>query len=419
MPKSLHLTLGVLAVASIAACSSPAYKAASAPNTLHADVTPYKPVGDKHILRQSLASDVVELAYSARQNAVFVSSPDWNDEINSSVLRLDPATLTIQQRIALTGKGFGVALEDATNRLYLTQGFNGSICVIDTAHNRVLKRIPIMEKVNFERTYKARKLSAPRTAFLLEQLKRFRVVEDFPYKLREMVVDTKNHRLFAPGLGLGLDSVLFVINTDTLTLEKIIPGFGYNAVGIALDNQQGRVFVSNMRGQIFTVNAATLEIINTLEVNADQLLNLVYDAKTNRLFGVDQGIDRDEWRNQHLERKYQKRSPGHRVFVLDADTGKTLASMPTDEVPIALRHDAQRLRLYVTNRGGVHTEEGNGTLTIYNTATYQLLQRIALPPHPNSLTLDTDRNVLYVTVKNDGRNKKAGKQENVVRIALP
>ncbi|MBB6082608.1 YncE family protein [Castellaniella defragrans] len=416
-PRSLRLTLGLLALAGLAACGTP-----GAPSTL-ADArtgpAAHALIEARDILRRPLAADMVELAHSPRQRAVFVSAPDWKDESRSAVLRLDPNTLDVQARIPLDGKGFGVALDDAGGRLYLTQGFNGAITVVDTGRNRVLKRIPVMEKVDFRQAYAAHGLSAPRTAFLLEQLKKFGVSRDYPYKLREMVLDSRTDRLFAPGLGLGFDSVLFVIDTRTLELEKIVPGFGYNAVGIALDEAGGRVFVSNMRGQVMTVDARTLEITRTLEVQADQLLNLAYDARTNRLFGVDQGIDRDEWRNNHLEREYRRRSPGHRVFALDADTGRTLADMPAGEVPIALRHDARRHRLYVTNRGGVRPDKGAGSITVYDTDGYRLLQTLPMPPHPNGLALDEARGTLYATIKNDGERKKAGEPESVVRIAVP
>ncbi|PWF21603.1 hypothetical protein DD235_14500 [Corticimicrobacter populi] len=362
------------------------------------------------------ASAVVELAYSPRENALFVSAPDWQDESRSRLLRLAPDSLDIQAEVPLDGKGFGVALDDAANRLYLTQGFNGAISVIDTQGNQIVKRIPVMQKVNFEQLYQEHELSQTRRDFLLEQLKKWNVVDDFPYKLRELAIDADQHRLFAPGLGLGIDSVLFVIDTETLELEKILPGFGYNAVGIVTDPTRHRIFVSNMQGQIITLDSRTLEITGTLEVEADQLLNLVYDPATNRLFGVDQGIDRDEWRNNHLEREYAHRSPGHRVFVLDADSGKTLAVMPTDEVPIGLNLDTQRNRLYVTNRGGVRPDSAQGSVTIYDTEAYQPLQTLPLPPHPNSLALDAAGNILYVTVKNDGDSAKAGKPEHVVRI---
>ncbi len=70
--------------------------------------------------------------------------------------------------------------------------------------------------------------------------------------------------------------------------------------------------------------------------------------------------------------------------------------------------DAPRQRLYVTHRAA-------GTVTVYDSRTYTLLQTILLPTHPNSLALDTKQNVLYVTVKNGEKDPK-GSNESVVRI---
>ena len=144
------------------------------------------------------------------------------------------------------------------------------------------------------------------------------------------------------------------------------------------------MFVSNMQGQVITLNADTLAITATHEVQADQLLNLVYDPASNRLLGVDQGIDRDDYRNHHLGHDYVKRSSGHRVFALDADSGKVLASELTDEVPIGLLLDERSQRLYVANRKGVRVDHGAGTLTVFDAKTLKRLQTVDLPPHPNS-----------------------------------
>lgn len=370
------------------------------------------------IQRQALSSALVEMAYSPSQQSLFVSAPDWKEEARSRVLRLDPATLAVQAEIPLQVKGFGVALDDAGKRLYLTQGFNGSVGVVDTQTNRALSSIPVTEKTMLEQTYKQAGISGKRLEFLLKELKRFKITEDYQYRIREVKYDAQTGRLFLPGLGFGVDSVLFVVDTRNNKLEKIIPGFGYNAVGITLDEKGRRVFVSNMQGQLITLNADTLAITSTKEIQADQLLNLVYDGKNNRLLGVDQGIDRDDYRNTHLGHDYAKRSSGHRVFALDADSGKVLASELTGEVPIGLLLDDGNQRLYVANRNGIRVEQGAGTLTVFDSNTLKRLQTVALPPHPNSLALDTRNNVLFVTVKNDGASTKAGKPESVVRIQL-
>jgi len=107
---------------------------------------------------------------------------------------------------------------------------------------------------------------------------------------------------------------------------------------------------------------------------------------------------------------FVSKHPGQRVLVLDHSTGKELASIPTDAGPLGILLDAQRKRLYVTNRDG-------GSVTAYNSDTYTQVASYAVPTHPNSLALDARRNVLYVTVKNGDKDAK-GSEESVARIAL-
>lgn len=376
----------------------------------------YQAVTQAQIMQKPTAAEVLEIVYSPKQSSLYVSSPNWQDETLSRTLVLDPKTLAIKQEIPMQAKSFGVALDDAANRLYLTQGFNGSMAVVDTSKNEVIKRIPMQEKINFQDAIAAADFGQARKDGLLKMMERFKVTDDYKYKTRELVLDKKNHRAFAPGLGLGFDSVLFVVNTQTLELEKVLPGFGYNVVGITLDEANNRLFVSNMQGQLMVVNTQTLNIDQVWEIEADQLLNLAYDPAQNRLFGVDQGIDRDDARNLHLEREYKRRSSGHQVFVLNADNGKTLATMPTGEVPIGVHFDAESQRLFVANRGGVREKEGKGSVSIFDTVNYKPLQTIELTPHPNSLEYIPAEKALYVSVKNDGNSKEAGTKESMVRI---
>ncbi|EEV7837602.1 TPA: hypothetical protein MY503_004970, partial [Escherichia coli] len=223
------------------------------------------------IHRAAVAPAVVELAWSAKQNAVFVSSPDWKDEKKSTVLRLNPQTLETQATISTDVKGFGVALDDENNRLYLTEGFNGSVGIVDTATNRSLGSIKLQEKVNIESAWRKAGMTGEHLDFMLSELKRFKISEGYLYKFREARFDARTGRLFLPGLGYGVDSVLYVVNTRTGKLEKTLPGFGFYAVGIAIDEKGRRVFVSNMQGQLFSVNADTLEITSKHEIQADQL----------------------------------------------------------------------------------------------------------------------------------------------------
>lgn len=126
------------------------------------------------------ATTVVELVFSDAQQALFVSAPDWEDETQSRVLRINPQTLSVEAEIALPVKGFGVALDDKRGLLYLTQGFNGSVAVVDICKNRLIATIPLMEEVVFEQRYQQEGISGARLAFLMRELARFGVSEGYP-----------------------------------------------------------------------------------------------------------------------------------------------------------------------------------------------------------------------------------------------
>lgn len=138
------------------------------------------------------------------------------------MLRLDPNTLAIKAEIPLQVKGFGVALNDAGNRLYLTQAFNGEVGVVDTTTNHALGSIKLLDKAVLEQAYKQAGISGKRLDFLLAELKKFKITEDYLYRLREIKYDAQSGRLFLPGLGFGVDSVLYVVDTKAGKLEKVI-----------------------------------------------------------------------------------------------------------------------------------------------------------------------------------------------------
>lgn len=378
------LTAAVL----LAACAQPG-GAGSAATSPAANATATAAAA---IQRQDLAPGLYELAYSARQNAVFVAATGgFGDNAEKPrVLRLDPQTLAVQAEIALPTRGFGVVLDDEAGRLYVGHTIDAAVSVVDIGANRVISTVKLADKV---------KSKAPDG----------REVERAPHNFRELVLDKANHRLYLPGLSLAGDGALYVVDTQSLRLEKVVPGLGRGATGIALDARGNRLFVSNLMGQIAVVDTVGLVVSRTFDSGGDQPLNLVYDALTNRLFATDQGLPSIQELRKKEQADYVPR-PGNRVLVLDADTGKSVATLQAGEGPVALTLDAARQRLYVTNRG-------SGSVSVFDSTRYQALQTIALPTHPNSLALDAARNVLYVSVKN-GRDAAQGSQESVARIAF-
>ncbi|SHF08284.1 DNA-binding beta-propeller fold protein YncE [Lampropedia hyalina DSM 16112] len=386
MRKTSPLSLMLLAAALTCGTVLASTEAVSAPPDAVVESTTVQ------IQRAEFDSSIYELAYSEKQQAVFAAAPVWDDEKKSKVLRLHPETLAVQAEIELPLKGFGVALDETNDRLYVGHGFDGAVSVVDIAANKLIHTIQLAQKIKGEDGK-----------------------DRYSHHLRELVIDARHKRLYVPGFA-AKNSVLYVIDTESLKPEKTIPGFGFHAIGIALNAKENRVYVSNQQGQVMEVDAATLELVKTHEVEADQLLNLVFDPASGRLLGTDQGYNRNELRNKSLGHPYTPRSNGHKVVVLDPSTGKINADPDTDKYPVALLLDGERQRFYVTNFNGIGVEEGRGTLMVFESDSYKLLQTIALPPHPSNLALDTKRNVLYVSVKRDRSGWKNKTPESVVRI---
>lgn len=342
-----------------------------------------------NVQRQAVAKGLYELAYSPSQNAVFVaSSGGFGDAAGpAQVLRLDPTTLAVQQRIPLERKGFGVVLDDANNRLYVGNTVDTSVTVVDTAQNKAIGTVQLMEKVTGKdgKSY-------------------------YSHDLRELVVDAPNHRLYVTGHSQE-GSVLFVVDTQSLRLIDTIEGLGKaKAPGLALDAAGKRVYTSNLLGEVVTVGTDSGKVEQRYQVSAEQPMNIALDPAGKRLFVTDQGLE--------MIRKYQgssiegfvSRHPGKRVLVLDRSSGAELASIPTDAGPLGILLDAPRKRLYVTNREA-------GSVTAYDSDSYQQVASWSVPTHPNSLALDTKNNVLYVSIKN-GEGDPKGAEEAVARIDL-
>ncbi|KAF1014215.1 MAG: putative protein YncE [Stenotrophomonas maltophilia] len=359
-----------------------------APPAFAADTTTAAPAANAAVQRKAIAQGLYELAYSAKQNAVFVaSSGGFGDAAGpAQVLRLNPTTLAVEARIPLERKGFGMVLDDASNRLYVGNTVDTSVTVVDTAQNKAIGTVQLMEK-------KAGKDGKAA----------------YTHDLRELVVDGPAHRLYVTGHS-GEGSVLFVVDTQSLKLIDTIPGLGKaKAPGLGLDAKAKRVYTSNLLADL-VVGTDTGKVVQQYKIGAEQPMNIALDPAGKRLFVTDQGSEMIRNYVTKSSEGFTSKHPGQRVLVIDRTDGKELASIPTDAGPLSILLDAPRKRLYVTNREG-------GTVTAYNSDTYKKAASYAVPTHPNSLVLDARNNVLYVTIKNGEKDAK-GSEESVARIQL-
>jgi len=338
--------------------------------------------------RAEVAPALYELAFSPSRNALFVLSAGGfaADAPASRLLRLDPQSLAIQSELELPLRGFGIALDDAAGRLYVGHGLDAAVSAVDVGGNRVLGTLRLATKVKGEDGK-----------------------EEYPYKLRELMLDPAGERLYLPGLGLK-DSLVYVIGAKDFVTEKPITGIGPGATGIALDAVKDRLFVSTLAGQLCTIDRKTQELRHSVEAGgAEQPLNIAYDATSGAVLAVDQGMESLTRYKEKMIPGFVSKNPGNRVVALEPESGRLLWEAPVGQGPVALRLDAERKRLFVTNRG-------SGSVSVLDTGRQGLAETVPLPPHPNSLALDEKTGAAFVSVKIPF--EKIKEKESVARITL-
>lgn len=376
------------AVILLGACTAPSSEQAS-----HSVTASSAQASAPLVERVNVAEGLYQVVYSARHNTVYVASAGNFEEGSppSAIYFLNPQTLAVKGHLPLERKAFALTLDDAGDRLYVGNAVDSSITVIDTANKTVLNTVQLASKV---------KRIGPNG----------KEMELYTHYPRELILDKKHNRLFAPGLWFQ-DSVLFVISLDTMKVEKTIPGFGYVARGAILNEAENKLYVSNFQGQVFTVDTGSLAVSKKSEVAADQLINLEFDQKNHRLLATDVGDERTNTLRKNAGKlEYSVRGEGNRVVVIDPDNGQVEHSIPTGKAPLDVLLDESRQRLYVSTRGA-------GTLEVYDSQTRQPLHTIELPSHPNSLALNPSTGDVYVTIKN-AEDAAKGSKEGLVRVSF-
>ncbi|ONG58655.1 transcriptional initiation protein Tat [Pseudoroseomonas deserti] len=341
------------------------------------------------VTRREIGVGLYELAYSARQKAVFVAASGGFGEnsVDSRVLRLDPATLAVQAEIPLPLKGFGVALDEASGRLYVGHSTEASVSVIDIAANKLVGTLRLAEKV--------RAADGKESA---------------PYSLRELRLDATGATLYIPGFSTE-NSVLYVVDAKAMTLKGTVTGMGPGAIGIAVDSANQRVFLSSLLGRLYTVDAKAVTLAKDVAAGGlEQPMNLEFDAATGQVLAVDQGLESMPGYQAKMQPGFTSKHPGNRVARIDPADGRLVAEGPAPKGPLSLLLDEAGGRVFVASRE-------DGAIAVLDARTLASRATVALPKHPNSLAFDAAGKMLYVSVKN-GRDVPRNSAESVARIAF-
>ncbi|MND69104.1 SMP-30/Gluconolaconase/LRE-like region [compost metagenome] len=330
---------------------------------IHSGAVFAKQFTDKDFQSQPLGHGVYELAYDNAQKALYAASaPSFEaDKKAGLVFRLNADSLKIDQKIATERRTFAVALDEANHILYLGNAMEGSVTLLDTRTNKVIKTIQLSDDSNPDRQA----------------------------HVREVVLDKKHHRLYVSGIGSKDKGLLWVVDTQkqalAQTIEKLEP------VGFAVDEAGDKVYVVTGTGELITLDGKTSKTLKRVKVDPADPEHYFLNIALNTAKGVGYIADTNT----------------ADVLVVELDSGKLIHRIPSPNSIAVVYHPA-RNEIYVTHRNAHQ-------ISVVDANSYAVKHTIKTAAMPNSRVLSADASTLYVSVKQDEKAKEA---DYVLKIDL-
>ncbi|WET42691.1 YncE family protein [Citrobacter enshiensis] len=322
----------------------------------------------EEMLRKAVGKGAYEMAYSQQENALWLAtSQSRKTDKGGIVYRLDPVTLEVTQAIHNDLKPFGATLNNATQTLWFGNTVNSALTAIDAKTGDV----------------KGRLILDPRQ----------RSEEVRPLQPRQLVADEVTNTVYISGI--GKESVVWVVDGETIKLKTTIQNTGKMSTGLAIDSKAGRLYTTNADGEFITIDTADNKILSRKKLLDDGkehfFINLSLDTAGHRAFITD--------------------SKAAEVLVIDTRDGKVLAKVAAPE-SLAVLFNPARNEAYVTHRQA-------GKVSVIDAKRYNVVKTFDTPTFPNSLALSADGKTLYVSVKQKStREQEATQPDDVIRIAL-
>lgn len=320
------------------------------------------------MLRKAVGKGAYEMAYSQQENALWVATSQSRKlDKGGVVYRLDPVSLEVTQVIHNDLKPFGATINNRTQTLWFGNTTNSAVTAVDAKTGEVKGRL------------------------VLDDRKRSETVR--PLQPRQLAVDEATNTVYITGI--GKESVVWVVDGESMKLKATIANTGTFSTGLAVDSSAKRLYSTNADGELVTIDTATNSVLRRKKLQDDGkehfYLNLSLDTAGHRAFITD--------------------SKEPEVLVVDIRDGKVLEKVAVPE-SLAVLFNPTRNEAYVTHRKA-------GKVSVIDAKTYKVVKTFDTPTYPNSLVLSPDGKTLYVSVKQAStKEKEATDPDDVIRIAL-
>ncbi|WP_075727211.1 hypothetical protein [Corynebacterium aquilae] len=313
-------------------------------------------VEDFTVTNAQLPSGLYQSAYSAKQNALFVTRSVGRPPLKeASIYKLDPTTLAKVAEVTPADAGeknrglygpYGIAVNDAKDQVWVTNTRQDTVAVYSATDLKLIKQFPI----------------------------------DSAHHARDIAVDTKTQKVYVTTPRGG--DVLAVFDADKLEkLDDIkigdagVPG----PMSLAFDQETGDLYTVSMdvpvAAVVHTRDNNKVELINLPENDVKTGSGVAFDPKTKQLLIASQGTNN--------------------AVVVDTKTKQVVKTINTGAQALSATFDPANRLYYVVNRTG-------GTATVINADTLAVAGNLAVGTYPNHVTTDGKGNAFIVNKGGDG-----------------
>ena len=301
------------------------------------------------------------------------------------VLSLTPLIVNADGYVTFTPVSIGtspdsVAVNPATNRVYLTNTGDNTVSVIDTTTNKVIATISvgidpegIALNPAINRAYVAN--TGSNTVSVIDTITNslFDIdsvtdgvqsinVSIFPDTVE---VNPATNRAYVTNEDGGIVSVI-----DTTT-NKVIGSIlaGEIPIDSAVDPTTNRLYVADFDSHtVFVIDTTTNTVIDNIAVGRNPFTVEAIPA-TNRVYAVNQGSDT--------------------VSVIDTTTNKVIDTIDVDKMPFGIAVNTVTNRAYVTNIG-------SNNVSVIDTTTNKVIDTIDVGTRPSDVAINPLTNRIYV-----------------------
>lgn len=267
------------------------------------------------ITKGTLPSGAYQSAYSAKENALFVTAASGRPPVeDSSLVKLDPETLEVLKTATppeAPGKDgkkggvfavYGVAVDDAAGTVWATNTRQNTVAVYNQSDLSLVKQFD----------------------------------EGTAEHPRDVAVDEKNGKAYVSSLS---SNEIVVYDTKSLEVLKAIPlaskmrGEDFSPVSLSIDQATGKLFtVSMSTNEVAVVDTATDEVLKVMPVPGSKTaMGVAYDNETDTIFVASQGSDN--------------------LVMLNGETGKAEHTVLVGANPLNVAFDPVNKLAYVASRG--------------------------------------------------------------------